>query len=382
MEADDFEPMPEDPLLEAVRVGDAARVRELVAGGAHLDGRDHAHEVTALELALTLGRFELAEALLAAGADPAAPSANDQSALSCAAVLDEPHARAWIERLLGAGARPTHASLVAAASTGDPWRVDRQLAALPEHGGARDEGLEGALLAGAVRRGPAALEAACHRARGLPDAYLQWAFEAAAATGQAAAWDAVLALGRPDPVRAVHAGGLGWLRDGEARQLELLRRIATEHGRAAAGQLLHLGLAGKGPDARCDALMELAVECGGDTEAKDVRDLTPLLAAADRHDVEAMRRLAALGADVGAVDSRGRGARSYVERWPESVRLAEARACLDALGVPPGFVPFGLAESRPAETGCGVELLAVGIGGVLALGIVAAVLVLHALGLL
>ncbi|MDC0667419.1 ankyrin repeat domain-containing protein [Nannocystis radixulma] len=380
MVADDFEPMPDEPLLEAVRAGSIEDVRRrLDATNDDIDARSREYEFTALELAIVLRRLDVARLLLDAGADPNAPSADDTDALAVAIREFGEEARPLIDLLLAKGARPTNEAVLAAAQIGDLRVVDQLLAALPP-GAAQVydvDAIEGALLAAAVRRGDSGLfERVRTHGDPLPERFLQWAFDAAAETGRSAMWDRLLLLGQPDRARAARAAAVGFLRDARPEQHALLRRIALEAGPAAAGQLFALAVMSDCPER--EPLLALAIACNGDLESRHNDGMTPLLLAADRHDVAMMRRLIALGADRHARDDAGRGLSAYVERWPESMRLAEARAYVAALGVPVEAPAHGPAPGREPDP----TFAALLVGLVLGVGIVAVVLLLHALGLL
>lgn len=378
---DDFEPMVDAPLLEAVRVGSLDDVRRRLAATTDLDTRSHAYEYTALELALALGRVDVARLLLDAGADPNAASANDTDALTVAIEEFGEASHPLIELLLDHGARPSDAALWAAAQAGDLWAVDCLLAALSaESASSHDlEALEGALLAAAVRRGDAALfERVRARSDEMSASSLQWAFEAAADSGQSGMWGRLRQLGEPDLPRALQSAVLAFLRNGTPAQYDLLRRITREAGPAAASRLFAFAVTcGLDVSDRSEALLSLARECRGDLEARDARGMTALLMAADRHHIQHMRRLIALGADRNVRDPDGQGISAYVERWPQSVRLSEARAFLAELGLPTER-PAG-SQRSPSRDPIG---LAVVLGLAIAAGILAVVLLLHALGLL
>jgi len=381
MVPDDFEPMLDEPLLEAVRAGTIEDVhRRLRESSDELDKRSHIHECTPLELAIMLRRLDVARLLLDAGADPNAPAADDTDALAVAIRELGEEAQALLDLMLAKGARPTYEAILAAAQAGDLRLVDQLLSALPP-GAAQFcdvDAIEGALLAAAVRRGdPALFERVRGRGEPLPDHSLQWAFEAAADTGQAGMWDRLLRIGQPDRARAARSGALGFLRDGRPDQHALLRRIAGEAGREEVGQLFALAAMSGSADSS-GALLSLAVACNGDPETRHGGGMTALLLAADRHDVATMRRLIALGADRHARDDAGRGLSAYVERWPESVRIAESRAYVAELGVPVEPPASTFPPPAPSDP-TGAALL---IGLVIGVGIVAVVLLLHALGLL
>ncbi|WP_170135994.1 hypothetical protein [Nannocystis exedens] len=373
--------MVDAPLLEAVRTGGLEDVRRQIAATSDLDARGHAYGYTALELALALGRVDVARLLLDAGADPNAPSPNDTDALTVAIEEFAEAAHPLIDLLLDHGARPTDAALWAAAQAGDLWAVDRLLAALSaESASSRDlEALEGALLAAAVRRGDAALfERVRARSDEMSANSLQWAFEAAADSGQSGMWGRLRQLGEPDLPRALQSAALAFLRNGTPAQYDLLRRITREAGPDAASRLFAFAVTcGLDVSDRTEALLTLARECRGDLEARDASGMTALLMAADRHHIQHMRRLIALGADRHVRDLAGRGLSAHVERWPQSVRLAEARAYLAELGVP---------TERPAASQHAVPRdptgLAVLLGLAIGVGVLAVVLLLHGLGLL
>lgn len=112
-----------NPLVDAVRRGDAAAVRALLDGGADVQAPE-ADGATALHWAVRGDRLELADLLLRAGADAAAVNAFGVPPLRLAAVNGS---AAMIARLLAAGADPDTTTaagetvLMAAARTG---RVD------------------------------------------------------------------------------------------------------------------------------------------------------------------------------------------------------------------------------------------------------------------
>ncbi len=89
-------------LAQAAGSGDAARVRELVAGGANPNAHG-ANGTTVLEWAMLQQSRTGFEALLAAGADPAQGDDDGMTAVHLAAQGDTPY---WLETLLGRGASP------------------------------------------------------------------------------------------------------------------------------------------------------------------------------------------------------------------------------------------------------------------------------------
>ena len=113
---------PDAPLIEAVRQGNAPAVRTLL-GDRDVNARE-AGGATALHWAVRLDRLDLAELLIAAGADVAAANAFDVTPLSLAAVNGSAE---MLELLLEAGADPnvtmagSEAAILTAARTG---RVD------------------------------------------------------------------------------------------------------------------------------------------------------------------------------------------------------------------------------------------------------------------
>ena len=90
------------PLIEAVRQGDATAVRALLDGEADVNARE-AGGAAALHWAVRLDRLDLAELLIAAGADAMAANAFDVTPLSLAAVNGSAE---MIATLLAAGADP------------------------------------------------------------------------------------------------------------------------------------------------------------------------------------------------------------------------------------------------------------------------------------
>ncbi|MBS7457149.1 ankyrin repeat domain-containing protein [Coralloluteibacterium stylophorae] len=107
-------------LATAVRDGDAAQVREL-ARDAPLDAQGD-KAVTLPQWAILNQQPESLQALLDAGADPALPGIDGNTALHTAAMADDPR---YLEILLGAGADPdaphgrTGATPLAAAVMGE-----------------------------------------------------------------------------------------------------------------------------------------------------------------------------------------------------------------------------------------------------------------------
>src|SRR5690606_4731866 len=89
-------------LAQAVKSGDAARIRELVAGGANPDARGD-NGTTMLQWAMLQQSRSGFEALLAAGADPARGDDDGMTAVHLAAQADTPY---WLETLLANGASP------------------------------------------------------------------------------------------------------------------------------------------------------------------------------------------------------------------------------------------------------------------------------------
>ena len=90
------------PLIDAVRQGDAAAVRAALDEGLDVDTRQP-DGATALHWAARLDRLDLAQLLLAAGADPTAANAFDVTPLSLAAVNGS---AGMVATLLAAGADP------------------------------------------------------------------------------------------------------------------------------------------------------------------------------------------------------------------------------------------------------------------------------------
>lgn len=89
-------------LADAAARGDRAQVRELVTQGADVDTRGD-RGVNLLEWAMLSKSPEGLEALLEAGADPAAPGMGDSTAIHTAAIANDP---VYLEILLTHGADP------------------------------------------------------------------------------------------------------------------------------------------------------------------------------------------------------------------------------------------------------------------------------------
>ncbi|MFC3716264.1 ankyrin repeat domain-containing protein [Luteimonas soli] len=89
-------------LAQAAKSGDAARIRELVAGGANPNARGD-NGTTMLQWAMLQQSRSGFEALLAAGADPALGDDDGLTAVHLAAQADTPY---WLETLLAGGASP------------------------------------------------------------------------------------------------------------------------------------------------------------------------------------------------------------------------------------------------------------------------------------
>lgn len=119
-------------VAEAVRTGNAALLRELVAGGANPNA-DGAHGTTLLQWAMLHGHRPGAIALLDAGADPARGNAAGVTAMHLAAMADT---ASWLDLLLQRSVDPdtpntvTRATpLMAALMAERGGNVDRLLAA-------------------------------------------------------------------------------------------------------------------------------------------------------------------------------------------------------------------------------------------------------------
>lgn len=89
-------------LAQAAKSGNAALVRELVAGGANPNAQGE-HGLTLLEWTMLQQSRQGFEALLAAGADPARGNDAGMTAVHLAAQADTPY---WLETLLAKGANP------------------------------------------------------------------------------------------------------------------------------------------------------------------------------------------------------------------------------------------------------------------------------------
>ena len=89
-------------LAQAAKSGDAALVRELVAGGANPNAHGR-NGFTVLEWTMLQQSRKGFEALLAAGADPAEGNDDGMTAVHLAAQADTPY---WLEILLAKGASP------------------------------------------------------------------------------------------------------------------------------------------------------------------------------------------------------------------------------------------------------------------------------------
>jgi len=94
------------PLAQAVKAGDKPLVRELVAGGANPNATGN-DGTPLLQWAMLQRNRAGFEALLAAGADPAAPDASGNTAVTLAAQGDTPY---WLETLLAHRASPDTAN--------------------------------------------------------------------------------------------------------------------------------------------------------------------------------------------------------------------------------------------------------------------------------
>src|SRR3546814_17650578 len=91
-------------LAQAAKSGDAARIRELVAGGANPTAQGD-NGTTMLQWAMLQQSRTGFEALLAAGAAPTRGDDADLTAVHLAAQADTPH---WPATLLGGRASPDH----------------------------------------------------------------------------------------------------------------------------------------------------------------------------------------------------------------------------------------------------------------------------------
>ncbi|TWH99749.1 hypothetical protein IP90_03057 [Luteimonas cucumeris] len=89
-------------LADAVKAGDAARIKELVAGGANPNAQGE-HGTTMLQWAMLNDSRKGFDALLAAGADPARGNDDGMTTVHLAAMADR---ESWLRALLDHGASP------------------------------------------------------------------------------------------------------------------------------------------------------------------------------------------------------------------------------------------------------------------------------------
>ena len=125
------DPGPDHPLITAVRMGDAGRVRELLAGDVDVD-RPRPDGATALHWAVYDDRLDLTDLLVEAGAD--VDAANDFGVTPLSLACDNGASR-MVRRLLDAGADPDIARstgetpLMTCSRTGETEAVRALLAA-------------------------------------------------------------------------------------------------------------------------------------------------------------------------------------------------------------------------------------------------------------
>lgn len=233
--AEDLEPF-EEPILEAVRLGDLATVdAALDADRAAITARSHVYSLDALGLAFSMGSLKLASHLLDRGADPNSWDENDSTPLSAALGLPDPLRGEAIGLLAARGVELRRCDLYAAVETG-ALRIVELCRALPrraedesavEGDPPQDEAVFAGLLAAAARRNDveamnAVFEAAPQLE--LTPVLLVRAFESAAERGSLEAWDRLSRCPLPDPLRVV----AGLVRGHRAGHRQAIERMTDE----------------------------------------------------------------------------------------------------------------------------------------------------------
>jgi ankyrin repeat protein len=384
VEAEELEPLAE-PVLEAVRTGGVAEARAAVERhpGTILH-RSHIYVYDALELAIAMGKLDVARALLELGADPNAWSHELSTPLSVALTAPAAVRAAAIDLLVEHHVRARPSDLDVAAMSGRLDVLDRVLALPRNEDGEDDEEvptlteLHARTLEGAARAGNvAAMEAVLLRVPDLGEAPANviGAFEAAMTECRPEAWRWLERFEISSYDRVVRASH--WALRGPKREGALALAREAVGTRPALGPALLLGASGT------DELVELALAHGADPNVRGNGGQTPMMVAAAHGHVEGIAMLSRAGADPSLVDDRGRGAWSYAH-GEVVAPTPELLAALRAAGVPETEVapreeprrPLGAAEH---ET---MNLWAVGCGLAIGVAVVVVVLVLHGVGLM
>ncbi len=341
----------ETPVMTCARTGSAAAVRELLAHGADPSAVEPWHGQTALMWAAGGGHADAARALLEHGADVEARSTGGFTALLIAAREDDP---ALVGDLVAAGA-----DVNAAAPDGT---TALHVAVVRGHAGLAMVLLEHGADPNADGPGYTALHWAAGswhteltgRLRGIDtDADPEWRSLNGLRAGKLALVDALLAHGADPDVR--------------------LGRHPPQFG--FASQRFRVSLLGATPfllaamDANVEVMRRL-VAAGADTRAATDENNTPLMVAAGLGQVpaetrvtgdgalEAVELVLALGADVNAVNLRGRSAlygAAHI-RSDAIVKLLVDRGARVNLEDDRGITPLMVAEG-------GGHILLPGLGG-------------------
>lgn len=281
-----------DELLRASGEGNTERVKELIAAGHDVNGRDRRYGMTALKAAAAQGHAETVRALLAAGADVGITKAGSTA-------LDE--AVEWghvevVQLLLAAGGRAGSMALATAVAGGHGTVVEALLArGVPARGepGAR------ALLA-AAERGDVAIARRLLVAGADPGtvAARGSALDVAAGKGDTEMVRLLLRKGARPTQKTPDAG----IQSGNR---EVVRLIDDAYRRVARS-------ARPGPSALIGAAREsnlagiaLALERGVEVNAKDTFGDTALMEAVSMHQVNAVHHLLKAGADPNLAGAAG-----------------------------------------------------------------------------
>lgn len=373
----------DDPLREAVRAGDAeALAAALLAPGVRVDHRDYAADVSALELAVSLGRLDFARTLLDHRADPGSWKVEERSALVAAARLPPALALEATRLLLDHGAPvPARSEAIrVAAEEGLEEVVELLLAEIDdEERGWPRRRLDEWLLRGAAVRGDIA------RVKTLLDAHPELLRDrelvagVVEASSPASLHELIGPLGNAALPASLKAAFRAGVTDGWFQVLETLVRSADD-----ATMVLESAIARRAENGA--RLLALAISRGARVDNRS-GGVPLFLRLAQVHDAEGMQWLASHGADVHARDEAGNGAWAYSTLWAESVNAGTCRACLERLGVERsewrGPLPLGVPPRRgDLPHGLETELWAVGVGCGIGVLVVVAVVALHLLGLL
>jgi ankyrin repeat protein len=312
-----------DDFYQAIRTNDLAKLKVLIGSGSDVNIKDR-HGATPLMYSASVGSLDAMKMLLAAGADAKVKNAFDATALMwCAANIDK------VRLLVDAGAdvnawsKQDRTALLIAASNAGSIDIVRFLIA------------KGATTKGTKRGMTPLLASAGANDLEMVRLFVEKGVDVNAAT-----------KGGSTPLQsAAGAGNLAMVKLLLAKGADA-NAATTEGGKVRKGPIAlnHLTALSLAAPYGTPELLRTLIDAGAQVNAKDIRDMTPLMLAvsSETQNPEVVRLLLAKGADVKAKSNLGETALDWAKKFgdPEVISLllkagAEAAQNAETAGTEP-----------------------------------------------